>query len=213
MNEALTFAQSCPTIRVRQNRDALGAEFNWGQLAEAHERWGDRNCRSMQRVRHQGMADVLPVNENHNSIRLNLAQVMTSEPVAHPAGHSGADAQLKTSHRGKRDGDGDMGIIAKRPIANAAWGAPQSSGPVREWYRQRARAMLAMGPIPEAPQDPILLALGFILAHEAVDTAIVGTGNPDHMKANTELVENALPISAKVVQELHRRFGQLERSE
>jgi aryl-alcohol dehydrogenase-like predicted oxidoreductase len=54
------------------------------------------------------------------------------------------------------------------------------------------------------------LALGFILAHEAVDTAIVGTGNPDHMKANIELVENDLPISAKVVQELHRRFGQLE---
>lgn len=112
----------------------------------------------------------------------------------------------------KAKGNG-MDIIAKRPIANAAWGAPESSDPVREWYRQRAQAMLDMGPIPEAPQDPILLALGFILAHEAVDTAIVGTGNPDHMKANIELVENALPISAKVVQELHRRFGQLGRSE
>ena len=106
-----------------------------------------------------------------------------------------------------------MGIIAKRPIANAAWGAPESSDPVRGWYRQRAQAMLDMGPISEAPEDPILLALGFILAHEAVDTAIVGTGNPDHMKANIGLVENDLPISAKVVHELHRRFGQLERSE
>lgn len=112
----------------------------------------------------------------------------------------------------KAKGNG-MGIIAKRPIANAAWGAPESSDPVQEWYRQRARAMVDMGPIPEAPEDPILLALGFTLAHEAVDTAIVGTGNPDHMKANIELVENTLPISAKVVHELHRRFGQLERSE
>jgi aryl-alcohol dehydrogenase-like predicted oxidoreductase len=103
-----------------------------------------------------------------------------------------------------------MGIIAKRPIANAAWGAPESSDPVREWYRQRAQAMLDMGPIPEAPEDPILLALGFILAHEAVDTAIVGTSDPDHMRANIGLVENDLPISAKVVHELHRRCGQLE---
>ena len=64
MNEALTSAQSCTTIRVRQNRNALGAEFDWGQLAEAHERWGDRDCRSMQRVRHRGVAGVLFVNES-----------------------------------------------------------------------------------------------------------------------------------------------------
>lgn len=103
-----------------------------------------------------------------------------------------------------------MGIIGKRPIANAAWGAPASSDPVREWYRQRAQAMLDMGPIPKAPQDPILLALGFTLAHEEVDTAIVGTRNPDHMRANIKLVENELPIPPEVVQELHRRFDQLE---
>lgn len=40
-----------------------GAEFDWGQLAEAYERWGDRGCRSMQRVRHRGVAGVLFVNE------------------------------------------------------------------------------------------------------------------------------------------------------
>jgi hypothetical protein len=54
-------------MRVRQNRNALGAEYAWGQLAEAHERWGDTDCRSMQRVRHRGMADVLFVNESHNA--------------------------------------------------------------------------------------------------------------------------------------------------
>jgi aryl-alcohol dehydrogenase-like predicted oxidoreductase/GrpB-like predicted nucleotidyltransferase (UPF0157 family) len=103
-----------------------------------------------------------------------------------------------------------MGIIAKRPIANAAWGAPASSDSVREWYRQRAGAILDMGPLPAAPHDPIFLALGFVLAHEEVDTAIVGTRNPDHMRANVEAVESSLPLPAEVIQELQRRFDQLD---
>jgi GrpB-like predicted nucleotidyltransferase (UPF0157 family) len=105
-----------------------------------------------------------------------------------------------------------MGIIAKRPIANAAWGASASSDSMREGYRQRAQAMLDMGPLPEAPQDPILLALGFVLAHEEVDTAIVGTHNPDHMRANVETVKGGLPLDMNAVQELHRRFDQLDTS-
>jgi aryl-alcohol dehydrogenase-like predicted oxidoreductase len=105
-----------------------------------------------------------------------------------------------------------MGVIAKRPIANAAWSAPASSDTVRERYRQRAEAMLSMGPLLAAPQDPILLSLGFVLAHEEVDTAIVGTRNPDHMRANVEMVESGLPLTMEVVQELHRRFDRLESS-
>jgi len=102
-----------------------------------------------------------------------------------------------------------LGVIAKRPIANAAWGAAASSDPVRERYRQMAQAMSDMGPIAGAPNDPILLALGFTLAHEEVNTAIVGTGNPDHMRANIAWVENELPLRPEVVQELHRRFERL----
>ena len=102
-----------------------------------------------------------------------------------------------------------MGIIAKRPIANAAWGGPESTHPTREWYRQQAQAMLAMGPIPGVPQDPILLALGFALAHEEIDTAIVGTGNPEHMQANLRRVKEDLPLPSAVVAELHRRWETL----
>jgi aryl-alcohol dehydrogenase-like predicted oxidoreductase len=105
----------------------------------------------------------------------------------------------------------DMGVIAKRPIANAAWGAPASLDPVREGYRQKAQAMRDMGPIPQSPEDPILLALGFVLAHPEIDTAIVGTASPAHMKANIALVENELPIPIEVVRELHCRFDELER--
>ena len=102
-----------------------------------------------------------------------------------------------------------IGVIAKHPIANAGWGASTGADPVRERYRQSAQALLERGPIPQAPQDPILLALGFILAHTEVDTAIVGTRDPEHMRANIRLVENELPISHEVVEELHRRFSEL----
>ncbi len=106
-----------------------------------------------------------------------------------------------------------MGIIAKRPIANAAWGALANSDRVREWYRQRAQTISDMGPIRGAPEDTILLSLGFTLAHAEVDTAIVGTCNPEHMLANIKLVKDELPIPAEVVQELHRRFERLEPSQ
>jgi aryl-alcohol dehydrogenase-like predicted oxidoreductase len=99
-----------------------------------------------------------------------------------------------------------MGVIIKRPIANAVWGSPEGSG--RETYRARAQAMQAQGPIPEAPADPIALALGFLLAHDEVDTAIVGTANPKHMCENIEIVAHDLPISSKAVEALHRRFEQ-----
>ena len=46
---------------------------------------------------------------------------------------------------------------------------------------------------------------------DEVDTAIVGTANPQHMKANVALVENTLSIPAEVMEELHCRFDELER--
>ena len=102
-----------------------------------------------------------------------------------------------------------MGIIIKHPIANAIWGKQVSPGSPPNWNQQRSQAMLDMGPMPGMPENSILLALGFILAHPEVDTAIVGTTNPEHMRSNIGLVENELPISSEVVRELHRRFEYL----
>jgi len=102
-----------------------------------------------------------------------------------------------------------MGIIAKRPIANGAWGAARSPSGYADEYFQRAQAMLAEGPLPEAPDNRILLALGFTFAHPEVDTAIVGTHNPAHMQSNISMVENELPIAEAAVAELHRRFDRL----
>lgn len=102
-----------------------------------------------------------------------------------------------------------MGIIAKRPIANAAWGAGASpSGYADEYWRQ-AQAMSAEGPIPGAPADRIALALGFTLAHDEVDVAIAGTANPKHMLDNVRLLAGGLALSPEAVQALHERFERL----
>ena len=71
--------------------------------------------------------------------------------------------------------------------------------------------MAQVGPIPGAPEARILLALGFALAHDEVDTAIVGTRNPEHMRTNIEWVETGLPLAAEAVDALHRRFDQVGR--
>jgi len=108
-----------------------------------------------------------------------------------------------------------MGIIAKRPIANAVWGAPEVPRPYPriqdygEEYFRRAQEMLALGSVPGAPDDRILLALGFTFARPEVDVAIVGTLNPDHMASNLELAERGPSIDAATVEELYRRFDRL----
>ena len=105
-----------------------------------------------------------------------------------------------------------VGIIAKKPIGNSTWGKAagadgdaQLSRSNRELLR-RAPAMFEMGPIDGAPQDPVVLALGFVLAHEDVHTAIVGTRSPEHMLTNIAAVDTVLPIAEGVVAELRRRF-------
>jgi aryl-alcohol dehydrogenase-like predicted oxidoreductase len=47
------------------------------------------------------------------------------------------------------------------------------------------------------------------LAHDAIDTVIVGTRNPRHMQMNVEWVENDLPLASDTIEELHRRFDEL----
>ena len=101
-----------------------------------------------------------------------------------------------------------MGIIVKRPIANASWGADKSPSDYADTYWQRAATMKENGALPDFELDRILIALGFTFAHDAVDVAIVGTRNPDHMRANIELLDK-LPLDSHVIDALHRRFEEV----
>ena len=99
-----------------------------------------------------------------------------------------------------------MGIIIKRPVANGAWGVERSPYGYADEYFSRAKVVDEIGPIVGGPDDRMLAAMGFVLAHPEVDTAIVGTRNPAHMRRNVEEVETKLPVSIEFVEELHRRF-------
>lgn len=102
-----------------------------------------------------------------------------------------------------------MGVIAKRPLANATWGAEEAPSRYSSEYYRRARLMSEPGPVPSAPEDPNLLALGFVLAYREVNIAIVGTTDPEHMRQNVHWFYNELPIPQEAVDELHRRFDEI----
>lgn len=113
--------------------------------------------------------------------------------------------------------DRGMGIIAKRPIANAAWSrvlagdrGEGETGRSAERLR-RARVMVEMGPLPGAPDDPIALALGFVYAHPDAHTSIVGTRSHAHMLDNIRATEEHGALAPEVVAELYRRFDAVGR--
>ncbi len=112
----------------------------------------------------------------------------------------------------QRAEEAGMGVVIKRPIANGIWGggADQARATSRfDDIQGRVQAMAGAGPVEGAPQDRIHLALGFTFAHPQVDTAIVGTTNPDHLIANVDLFESGLGLGGGVVEELYRRFDEL----
>ena len=105
----------------------------------------------------------------------------------------------------------NIGVIIKRPLANGMWGKDRAVYANLGPYVERVQAMERAGPVSGgAPDDPIALSLGFVLAHLEVDAALVGTNNLSHLRSNIEVVENGLSLAAEVVDELHRRFEELD---
>ncbi len=102
-----------------------------------------------------------------------------------------------------------LGVLLKRPMANGVWGKDESPYAYADEYFERAQAVKGLGPIRGAPDDPVLLAMGYVFSYPQVDVAIIGSHNPRHVVSNIEMVENRLPIADEAVEELNRRFDEL----
>jgi aryl-alcohol dehydrogenase-like predicted oxidoreductase len=91
----------------------------------------------------------------------------------------------------------DIGVIAKRPIANAAWlgGSWWSLGLYSRPYRTRLRK-LSYDFLGHDPKKAVATALRFTLSVPGVHTAIVGTTRPSRWQQNAALLSKGpLPES------------------
>lgn len=111
----------------------------------------------------------------------------------------------------------DAGVIAKRPIANAAWKKLSELPGLYAGYARIYNERLAKMNLKPADlgfdADPREawpeIALRFTLSQPGVHTAIIGTTNPDHARSNLALAAKG-PLPDDVVQKLQEAFRRAE---
>lgn len=99
-----------------------------------------------------------------------------------------------------------LGVIAKRPIANAPWRhdeRPEGVYGVTYWDRLRQLAY-------DVDLAPAEFALRFSAFAPGVSSAITGTANPDNLRANAETVEQG-PLPREVLAHVAERWGAVGR--
>lgn len=106
--------------------------------------------------------------------------------------------------------DHAVGVMAKRPIANAAWKDLNEQSEFYARYAKTYTERLALMNV--SPEDLGFdagawpeIALRFTLAAEGVHTAIIGTTNPEHVRANIEIASRG-PLPEDVVNLLRTAF-------
>lgn len=110
----------------------------------------------------------------------------------------------------------NVGVIAKRPIANAAWKAlsdqPGFYSDYAKTYHERFKAMgltledLGVG----GDEDWASVALRFTLSQPGVHTAIIGTTNPDNARRNIEAAGRG-PLPDEALQKITEAYARAEK--
>ncbi len=107
----------------------------------------------------------------------------------------------------------NLGVLAKRPIANAAWKPLTDQAglyvsyarPYHERLQQMRITPASVGYDTNGHDDWPELALRFTLSQPGVHTAIVGTTNPANVAANLQIADME-PLPAVVIERLRAAF-------
>ncbi len=103
--------------------------------------------------------------------------------------------------------DNNLGVIVKRPIANAVWRhkeKPDNGYVIPYWERLQT---LGFDFTQSDVNDATGVALRWTLGLPGVHTAIVGTTHPERWKSNARLLD-AGPLPAELEQLIHARWEQ-----
>jgi hypothetical protein len=111
-----------------------------------------------------------------------------------------------------------MGVIAKRPIANAVWrnDAKPQNGYHQEYWRRltELKYEFASGDArsKEGPDGPAGIAMRFTAMQPGVHVLIVGTSKPERWKQNAELLK-AGPLSKELADSIRSRWRETAKSD
>ena len=111
----------------------------------------------------------------------------------------------------------NLGVLAKRPIANAAWKSSQR-GIYKEYARPYAKRLEAMSLTPrelgfqgDADLSWPERALRFTLAQPGGHVAITGTTDPDNARQNLEIAQRG-PLPTPAVNRIREAFRTASRA-
>ncbi len=105
-----------------------------------------------------------------------------------------------------------LGVIAKRPVANAVWlrsGVPSSDYSREYWDRLKK---LDFDFLAKPSAEAFATALRFTLSVPGVHTAIVGTAKPTRIAGNAELASSA-PLPAEEFEAIRARWQSVAKPE
>jgi aryl-alcohol dehydrogenase-like predicted oxidoreductase len=103
-----------------------------------------------------------------------------------------------------------MGVIAKRPIANAAWKWP--SLPANDYHREYWRRLQDLSYPFLEDGTAVATALRFTLAVPGVTMAIVGTKSPERFTQNTKIIDMG-PLPESEWQSIRTRWEKIAQND